>query len=49
MAITKDQYKTSEEIVGPKRIPDDPVIMYPYSWRIRAVCSPGKLSHAFCS
>ena len=33
MAIAKDIYQAFEDIVGSEFISDDPVIMYPYSWR----------------
>jgi glycolate oxidase len=33
MSLTKEQYTAFEGVVGAENISDDPVIMYPYSWR----------------
>ncbi len=33
MAITKEQYRAFEDVVGPENISADPVILYSYSWR----------------
>lgn len=47
MAIAKDQYLAFEEIVGPEYITDDPVIMYPYSWRSGLYAPPESFSTLF--
>ena len=33
MAMKKEHYRAFEDILGPENISDDPVILYPYSWR----------------
>lgn len=47
MALKKEQYSAFEDIVGPEYISDDPVIMYPYSWRSGIYASPESFTPLF--
>ena len=43
MTLSKDQYAAFEDIVGPKYISSDPVILDSYSWRSGLLAGMEKL------
>ena len=47
MTLKKDQYKAFEDVLGPENIADDPVIMYPYSWRSGLYAGADKFTPRF--
>jgi glycolate oxidase len=47
MVIKKDQYSAFEGVVGKENISDDPVILYPYSWRSGLYAGADKFTPRF--
>src|SRR5512136_1000417 len=47
MTLSKEQYAAFEGIVGSEYISDDPVILYPYSWRSGLYAPPISFSPLF--